>query len=312
MLGFAIAQPNLPFTNARRPDIVTAHIPSPMSKLTTTDHSRDSAGLTYVYPVISRRSGGLSIGINLNPNNACNWRCVYCQVPDLTRGAAPKIDLERLEDELRGLLDDVLHGDFYARFQIPEAQRAIRDIAISGNGEPTSCREFDAVIGVIGAVCAEFDLFGTLRLVLITNGSLMGKPRVQRGLAHWSELGGEVWFKVDSATAEGIRLVNNVKLSPEAVRRHLEICANLCPTRIQTCLFAYDGAPPAETEQQAYLDFLAELRRRGIPVEGVLLYGLARPSMQAEASRLSALPGAWLDEMARRIEAVGMKVKVNR
>ena len=48
--------------------------------LTTTDHDRGSAGLTYVYPVISRRSGGLSIGINLNPNNACNWRCIYCQL----------------------------------------------------------------------------------------------------------------------------------------------------------------------------------------------------------------------------------------
>jgi wyosine [tRNA(Phe)-imidazoG37] synthetase (radical SAM superfamily) len=283
-----------------------------MSKLTPTDHSRDSAGLTYVYPVMSRRSGGLSIGINLNPNNACNWRCVYCQVPDLTRGAAPEIDLERLEHELRGLLNDALHGDFYARFQIPEAQRVIRDIAISGNGEPTSCREFDAVIGVIGAVCAEFDLFGAIKLVLITNGSLMGKPAVQRGLAHWPELGGEVWFKVDSATEAGIRRINNVRLSPESVLRHLEISAKLCPTWIQTCLFAYDGAPPDEAEQQAYLDFLAELRRREIPVEGVLLYGLARPSMQAEASRLSALPGAWLDDMARRIEAAGMKVKVSR
>ncbi|MDX9945398.1 MAG: radical SAM protein, partial [Azonexus sp.] len=38
--------------------------------LRTDDHSRDSAGLRYVYPVISRRAGGVSVGINLNPNNA--------------------------------------------------------------------------------------------------------------------------------------------------------------------------------------------------------------------------------------------------
>jgi len=43
-----------------------------MRTLTVTDHSRESAGLTYVYPVLSRRSGGVSVGINLNPNNACN------------------------------------------------------------------------------------------------------------------------------------------------------------------------------------------------------------------------------------------------
>ncbi|MCZ7653212.1 MAG: hypothetical protein M5R42_01445 [Rhodocyclaceae bacterium] len=42
-----------------------------MKQLDVTDpHSRDSAGLTYVYPVVSRRAGGVSIGINPNPNNA--------------------------------------------------------------------------------------------------------------------------------------------------------------------------------------------------------------------------------------------------
>jgi wyosine [tRNA(Phe)-imidazoG37] synthetase (radical SAM superfamily) len=282
-----------------------------MPKLTTTNHDRDSAGLTYVYPVISRRSGGLSIGVNLNPNNACNWRCVYCQVPDLVRGAAPDIDLEVLEEELRGLLDDALHGDFFERYQLPEGQRIIRDIAISGNGEPTSCREFDAVVGVIGQMCAEFDLFGAIKLVLITNGSLANRPEVRRGLAHWSELGGEAWFKVDRATEEGIRQVNNVNLSPDAVLRHLESCARLCPAWIQTCLFALDGEAPSEAETGAYLEFLAEVRRQEIPVEGVLLYGLARPSMQPEAGRLSALPGEWLAEMGRRIEAVGLDVRVS-
>ncbi len=282
-----------------------------MPKLTITDHSRDSAGLTYVYPVISRRSGGLSIGINLNPNNACNWRCVYCQVPNLARGAAPEIDLFQLEDELSGLMEDALHGSFFERYPLPEEQRTIRDIAISGNGEPTSCREFDAVIGVIGRVCAEFELFGAIKLVLISNGSLMAKPEVQRGLAHWSELGGEVWFKLDRATEEGIRLVNNVNLAPETVLRHLEICARLCPTWIQTCWFALDGVAPAEAERQAYLDFLAEAGLREIPVEGVLLYGLARPSMQVEAPRLSALPAVWLEDLGRRIEAAGLPVRVS-
>ena len=56
-------------------------------RLTSKVHDRDVAGLTYVYPVVSRRAGGVSVGINLSPNNACNWRCVYCQVPNLQRGA---------------------------------------------------------------------------------------------------------------------------------------------------------------------------------------------------------------------------------
>ena len=69
--------------------------------LTVSDHRRDSAGMTYVYPVVSRRAGGVSVGINLNTNNACNWACLYCQVPELKRGGPPPIDLDRLEMELR-------------------------------------------------------------------------------------------------------------------------------------------------------------------------------------------------------------------
>src|SRR5437660_104527 len=108
-----------------------------MSTLTVHDHRRDVAGYTYVYPVVSRRAGGVSIGINLNPNNACNWACIYCQVPNLTRGSAPSINVSQLESELRGFLDQVLHGDWMER-HVPEGVRVLQDIAFSGNGEPTS------------------------------------------------------------------------------------------------------------------------------------------------------------------------------
>ena len=136
------------------------------------DHSRDVAGMTYVYPVVSRRAGGVSIGINLNPNNACNWRCIYCQVPELKRGTAPIIDLGRLEAELRAFLHEILHGNFM-QAQVPPEARRINDIAFSGNGEPTSAREFEQVVELIGRVKADYDLPQELKLVLITNGSLI-------------------------------------------------------------------------------------------------------------------------------------------
>jgi len=172
--------------------------------LTVNNHSRDSAGLTYVYPVISRRANGLSIGINLNPNNACNWRCIYCQVPDLSRGSAPEIDLHCLKKELRSLLVEVQQGDFYERFDVPESQQQIRDIAISGNGEPTSAQQFKAVIDVLENVLLEVELLGKLNIVVITNGSLVHQARVQSGLTRLAEIGGEVWFKLDRATVSGL------------------------------------------------------------------------------------------------------------
>ena len=279
--------------------------------LTTTNHSRDSAGLTYIYPVISRRSKGLSIGVNLNPNNACNWRCVYCQVPGLIRGSAPVCDLTLMENELHGFLNDVMHGDFFQRFDIPPEQQIIRDIAISGNGEPTSSAEFDRVVGLLGAVANDYDLLGKIKLVLITNGSLIRREPVQKGLAHWGELGGEVWFKLDSATEVGIKQINGVHQALESVMRNLESVAHLCPTWLQTCLFAVDGQPPSLEERNAYLDLLLAFQNRNIPLSGVLLYGIARPSMQAEAPSLSALPTEWMEIFAEEIRKTGLDARLS-
>ena len=278
--------------------------------LTPTDHNRDTAGMTYVYPVVSRRAGGVSVGINLNPNNACNWACVYCQVPDLARGTAPDIDLALLETELRSLLHHILHGDFM-QTRVPEDVRRLNDIALSGNGEPTSAKVFPQVIDLIGQVMADFDLTGKIKLVLITNGSQADKPRVQDGLNKMAALNGEVWFKFDSATASGMRAINQTRIAPDKQYERLTVAAKLCPTWLQTCVLAVDGSPPSPDEQAAYLALVTRIRQQQLPVQGVLLYGLARPSMQPQASHLSALPIEWLNDYADRIRAAGLPVKVS-
>jgi wyosine [tRNA(Phe)-imidazoG37] synthetase (radical SAM superfamily) len=278
--------------------------------LTPINHDRDNAGMTYVYPVVSRRAGGVSVGVNLNPNNACNWACVYCQVPGLVRGTAPDIDLAQLEAELRAMLADILHGDFM-QTRVPEGARRLNDIALSGNGEPTSAKAFPQVVELIGRVMADFDLVGKIKLVLITNGSLADRPRVQDSLAKMAPLNGEVWFKFDSATAAGMRSINQTRIAPDKQFERLSATARLCPTWLQTCMFALDGAPPSDAEQAAYLAAVERIRQQQIPVRGVLLYGLARPSMQPQASRLSALPADWLEAFAEKIRAAGLPVKVS-
>lgn len=278
--------------------------------LSTTDHDRYRLGLSYIYPVLSRRAEGLSIGINLNPNHACNWRCIYCQVPDLQRGAAPAIDLALLEQELRDFLQDVLQGDFFDRLHVPQAWREIRDIAISGNGEPTSAAQFPQVVALIGRVLASLSL-SECKLVLISNGSLVHKPLVQQGLKRWGELGGTMWFKLDTATDAGLKRINHAGLSAAKARANLETAAGLCPVWIQTCLFLLDEQPPALQECRAYLELLTDLTTKAVPLQGVLLYGLARPSRQAEAARLSALPVEWLENFANDIRRLGVEVKVS-
>jgi wyosine [tRNA(Phe)-imidazoG37] synthetase (radical SAM superfamily) len=274
------------------------------------DHDRDSAGMTYVYPVISRRAGGVSVGINLNTNNACNWRCIYCQVPDLRRGGAPAVDLEKLAGELRSFLRELLHGDFMQQ-RVPAEARRLNDIALSGNGEPTSAREFAQVVDLIGSIMAEFDLIGKIKLVLITNGSLMQRAKVKEGLRKMAGLGGEVWFKLDSATANGASRINGTRQTIEKMHDNLRTAAQLCPTWLQTCVFELDGRPPAGAEREAYLKFIRRLRAEEVPLNGVLLYGLARPSMQPEATHLSALPQDWMLNFAAEIEKLGVTVKLS-
>ena len=284
---------------------MAAHI----NVLSTTDHSRDNADRVYVYPVISRRAGGVSIGINLNPNNACNWRCVYCQVPDLKRGSAPEINMQLLESELRSFLHELLHGDFMQQ-RVPLEARRINDIALSGNGEPTSAKVFAEVIALIGQVMLEFDLIGKIKLVLITNGSLIHRDYVQHGLKIMAQLNGEVWFKLDSATADGRRKVNSTRMAEQRVTNNLRTAALICDTWLQTCVFAYDGQAPSSAERAAYIALINQLLSENIPLKGVLLYGLARTSMQAEAAHLSVLSKQWVADYAEEIRrATGLEVK---
>ncbi|MDR4517671.1 MAG: radical SAM protein [Nitrosomonas sp.] len=278
--------------------------------LNTSDHSRDTIGLTYVYPVVSRRAGGVSVGINLNPNNACNWRCIYCQVPDLKRGAAPPIILEKLEFELRGFLHELVNGNFMQE-QVPPEARSIKDIALSGNGEPTSAKAFEQVIDLIGCVKKDFLLPKDLKLVLITNGSLLNRPNVLAGLQRMAQMNGEIWFKLDSATREGRLRINNTRMSLKQLRENINLSASVCPTWLQTCVFSLNHQPPAEKETSAYLEFVDSLLNDGVPLQGVLVYGIARPSLQPESQFLSRVDKDWFELFCDRIRKLGLEVKPN-
>jgi len=278
--------------------------------LSTSNHRSDIVGLKYVYPVLSRRAGGLSIGINFNTNNACNWRCLYCQVPGLTQGGAPALDFALLEQELRGFLAHVRHGDFYQQFQVPEDRRLIKDIAIAGDGEPTSLKEFPAAVALIGHIATESGVFPASKFVLITNGSLMHQAWVQDGLKILHQYGGEVWFKFDCADDAQRKLINHAAQNTAAAIKNLVVSAQLCTTKIQTCVFEYQGQGWTAAQRQAYLDALARIKNE-TAIDKVMLYTPARPSAQPEAGELAKCPPDVLESLADDVRALGYGVSVN-
>ena len=271
------------------------------------DHSRELSGLKYIYSVVSRRAGGLSVGINLNVNNACNWQCIYCEIPNLTRGSPPPIELEVLEKELRFFLHEIIHGDYMEK-NVSLEDRHLKDIAFSGNGEPTSAEEFPEVILIVKKVLDEFDLLHKIKIRLITNGSLMHQASVINSVEMLKEMNGEVWFKVDAATETSIKKINQVNLKPNQILDRLQSSAKICPTFIQTCIFTIDGNGPSTEDIDAYIKLVKEVQN---DIQGVHLYGLARPSLQPQAKSLGRINEAALEDIAKKLRNLNIATTVS-
>lgn len=271
------------------------------------DHSRELSGLKYIYSVISRRAGGLSIGINLNVNNACNWQCIYCEIPNLTRGSPPPIELDVLENELRLFLHDIIHGDYMER-NVAIEDRHLKDIAFSGNGEPTSAAEFPQVILIVKKILQEYDLLHKIKIRLITNGSLMHEASVLKSIEMLEEINGEVWFKVDAATEETIKIINQVNLKPNQILERLLNTANICPTFVQTCIFMINGKSPDKKDIDAYIELINKAKKI---IKGVHLYGLARPSLQPRAKDLGRISEEELKNIAKKLIGLNIPTTVS-
>jgi len=136
----------------------------------------------------------------------------------------------------------------------------------------------------------------------------MHRPAVLANIAHLKSLNGEVWFKLDAGTRNDIQRINHVHVNPQQHLARLKACAALCPTFIQTCVFAWHSELPDEAFIQAYIDCVSQVRD---VVEGVYLYGVARPSYQPEAPFISRLSLDWLDALADKIRALGLTVHVS-
>lgn len=175
--------------------------------------------------------GGRGVGGHQPQSQQCLQLALLRVLPGArsVRGKAPEIDIAQLEDELRGFLGDLVHGDWMARF-VPEGLRVIRDIAFSGNGEPTSASVFPS--GGPGAALAGRVRPVAHRGAVATDHQRQsdGAGACRRACACWVRRAEEVWFKVDGGTAEAIERINGVRLEPESVARNLVRCAQLCPT----------------------------------------------------------------------------------
>ena len=137
------------------------------------NHSRTYEEFLFVYPVISRRSRGLSLGVNLNPDKVCNFDCIYCEVDRRTPPRASRVEPARLREELVEIIGLIRAGGLFRQSRFSEAAAMateIKDIAFSGDGEPTMIPNFAECVQIVADVKQQERLDST-KIVLITSAT---------------------------------------------------------------------------------------------------------------------------------------------
>jgi len=268
-------------------------------------HPRSFKSNRYVYPVLSRRAGGISLGVNLNRDKACNFNCVYCQVDRATPGSPQPIEpelieLDRLADELQHTVELVTSGEIFngQKFsRTPQKLRRLNDIALSGDGEPTICSNFAQAV----AACAEVRRRCCpqhVKLVLITNGSMFHRAEVRRGLETLDAANGEIWAKLDAGTEAYYRQIARSNVPFRQILDNLAGAAAARPIVIQSLFVRMHGQPVAPAELDAYCRQLDQIVSAGGRIKLVQIHTVARAPAE---HWVSALADAEVDAIADQV-----------
>jgi len=254
-----------------------------------TQHPRSFDDNRFVYPVVSRRSGGISVGVNLNPDKVCNFDCIYCQVDRVSTSETRFAGIEQLLAELDHMLVLVTSGELFEhpRFrETPAALRRLNDIAFSGDGEPTTYRDFDKIVEA-GADLKRRHGLDSVKMVLITNASMFHRPAVERGLAILDANQGEIWAKLEAGTDEYYHLVERTTIPFRRILDNITAAARVRPLVIQALFMRIAGQPPSPAELAAFCDRLNEITATGGRLSLVQIYTVARRPAEAAVTPLA-------------------------
>jgi wyosine [tRNA(Phe)-imidazoG37] synthetase (radical SAM superfamily) len=269
-----------------------------------TSHSRHWRDNRFVYPVISRRSKGLSIGVNLNPDQGCNFDCVYCSVDRTKAPTVRSVDLEGVRAELDHLLGLAMSGALWDEppfDRTPAELRRLNDVAFSGDGEPTAYAGFAAACRLAAELIRWHG--APAKIVVITNATLLHRPEAQEALAFLDTVPSQVWAKLDAGTEGHYRLIERTKVPLRRVLDNLLLTGRARPIVIQSMFLRYRGEGPTPAEIEAYLGRLRDLVAGGCRIALVQVYTVARSTAEAEAAPLER---AEVDTIATSVRGLGL------
>lgn len=270
---------------------------------------REFLGNRFVYVVVSSRARGLSIGVNMNPDQRCNFNCVYCEVDRAVPAAEKTLDVEVMAEELQRTLAQARAGRLHHlehHRNTPSELLEIKHVALSGDGEPTLCPNFlDAVQAIMHArALRQFPFF---KIVLITNAAGLDLPDVQNGLKLFTD-SDEIWAKLDAGTQGFMDQVNRAACSLEKILANILMQARKRPVIIQSLFSRWNGDEPPTGEIEQYALRLRELKAAGAQIPLVQIYSATRPASHADCGHL---PLKALSQIAERVRDVsGLRAEV--
>jgi wyosine [tRNA(Phe)-imidazoG37] synthetase (radical SAM superfamily) len=276
-------------------------------------HDRRFEHFKYAYPVLSRRARGISIGLNTNPDKACNFDCLYCQVDRSVPAAVNKFDISVAEQELRILVEMVVSGELAAHApfdSVPREMLRLNDVALSGDGEPTTLANFSAAVEMVARVKP-----AQAKIVLITDAGSLDRADVKRGLEIMASNRGEIWAKLDAGTEEYFHRINRTAIPFDRILKNIATTAQAWPVVIQSMFLKVNGTGPSLDEVMAYCGRLTDVLAAGGRILGVQACTLARRPMTVVEGRhawqfVTALSNSELDAIANCVrQRTGLAVE---
>lgn len=251
------------------------------------NHRRRENGVL-VYPVYSRRSKGLSVGINLFPDRkVCSFNCPYCEVfPFETE---QKFSLTQMKDELEKAIAEA------EKNRVP-----LRDICFSGSGEPSMSPFFPSALE--SAFAVRDSMAKETPLVLITNGTGLLDEKIFALLAGAASKnnGLDIWLKLDAGTESWYKAMSRSDISFARLVEMIKDFVRHAPVTLQTMLCKIDGKSPDPEETRAWESLAAELALGAIKLRRIQIYGKARAA--PEDPLAEALPLSFLEERAASLK----------
>lgn len=243
-------------------------------------HDRGADQSSLLYPVISRRSGGLSLGINLFPGGKrCNFDCPYCEVrPFEGKG-------EFSAENFSAQLEAFFHGDYENAW----ARQPVRDLCFSGNGEPTLSAHLWEALEICAKARREYSAeLSNAPIVIITNSTGFLDRDIRERLNEFARREPlKIWAKLDAGDQEGFAAMSRSGFRIDVIAEALAEFSRETSILMQTMICGIRGIVPGEREAVSFASRLNSMLQRGASLEALHLYTLARAPTEPWVEALS-------------------------